>query len=361
MCVNIGGVDTLADAWLAWLPFVLGWSIGWALLARPRALTSVTERTESVAVVVPARNEAHALPVLLPSVAAQLRSDDELIVVDDGSSDATAAVAREFGARVIGVDAPPAGWAGKPNACWTGAEVASTDLIVFVDADVTAGAGLLDGLAAAVRETPEALVSVQPWHRPGSVVEQLGLFGNLAALMGVGRFSIGRRYASRPVAFGPVLAMRLERYRACGGHGAGEVRGSLVEDVALARCVGRSEVFTGRPHAGFRMYPGGWSELATGWTRVLATGIGASPAWATVGVALWLWAVASAPFVSGLAVAVTVLQLAVLSRVAGRFSPLAILLYPVPLVVFVALALRSVWVRLRGGRVRWKGRRIAVR
>ncbi len=362
--MNIADVDALTDDWLTWVPFALGWLIGWALLARPRPLPTADSRAESVAVVVPARNEAHVLTSLVPSIERQLREGDELIVVDDGSTDGTAEIAARLGARVIVADPPPAGWSGKPHACWIGARAASAELIVFVDADVTAGPHLLDRLATAVRAEPDALVSVQPWHTPRGVVEQLSLIGNLVALMGVGRFSIAGRWierSARPVAFGPVLAMRLDRYRDLGGHGAPEVRHDAIEDVALARLVGRSTLYTGRPGASFRMYPGGGRELAAGWTRVLAAGVGASPPWAVLGAALWLWSMAAAPFAGGLAVALVMLQLAALSRVAGRFWPLAVVLYPLPLIAFVALAIRSVGVRIRGGRVRWKDRSVAVR
>ena len=57
-----------------------------------------------LAVVVPARNEAATLPGLLGSLAAQHRSAAEVVVVDDGSTDATAVVAAS--------DRPP-GWNGK--------------------------------------------------------------------------------------------------------------------------------------------------------------------------------------------------------------------------------------------------------
>ena len=69
--------------------FGVGWILGWLLLWRPRQLPpapthdgGLVERP-SVAIVIPARNEAEALPHLLPALAAQLRVGDELVVVDD--------------------------------------------------------------------------------------------------------------------------------------------------------------------------------------------------------------------------------------------------------------------------------------
>ena len=74
-----------------------------------------------VAVVVPARDEAAALPRLLGPLLAQLRPGDELVVVDDHSTDATAVAAGSFGATVVAAPDLPAGWVGKPHACWAGA------------------------------------------------------------------------------------------------------------------------------------------------------------------------------------------------------------------------------------------------
>jgi hypothetical protein len=81
--------------------YLVGFVAGWFLLARPRRLPDVVVPTPSarppVAVVVPARNEAHNLPGLLGPHVAQCRPGDEIVVVDDGSTDATAAVAAGAG------------------------------------------------------------------------------------------------------------------------------------------------------------------------------------------------------------------------------------------------------------------------
>ena len=54
----------------------------------------------TLSVVLPAKNEAEGLRRTLPALRAQM-PDAELIVVDDGSSDDTAAVARAAGAIVL--------------------------------------------------------------------------------------------------------------------------------------------------------------------------------------------------------------------------------------------------------------------
>jgi glucosyl-3-phosphoglycerate synthase len=91
-----------------------------------------------VSVCVPARNEVHTigtvleravLPHLAPGGSGLV---DEVIVIDDGSDDQTAAVARTFGARVIA--RRPGGDKGAAMAA--GFEESTGDVVVFLDADV---------------------------------------------------------------------------------------------------------------------------------------------------------------------------------------------------------------------------------
>lgn len=358
--MNIGVVDD-AGTLFAVVPFLAAWLVGWLLLWRDRPLPLRHAARRPLSVIVPARDEAHALPHLLAPLLAQLAPGDEVIVVDDGSRDGTAAVAIAHGARVVTPPPPPEGWLGKPHACWHGATAATHDLLVFLDADVRPRAGLIDGLAAAVGDDHGALVSVQPWHTPGRASEQLSAWFNVAALAATGRFTPwGARVRPR-VAFGPVLALDRATYDRVGGHAAPEVRRAHTEDIALARAVGRVELYSGRDRVAFRMYPGGWRDVVAGWTRSIATGAGAAPRWATLATAAWTWALAAAPFVAWWAYALAVVQWAVVTRRAGRFSPWLALVYPIALAVFVIVVVRSSYRVARRRDVRWKGRDVAAR
>lgn len=84
----------------------------------------------SVAAVIPAFNEE---PTVGDVVAAARGAHlvDEVIVVDNGSQDRTAAVAREGGATVVPCDEP-----GKGQAMRAGVDATSADVIVFLDADL---------------------------------------------------------------------------------------------------------------------------------------------------------------------------------------------------------------------------------
>ena len=88
----------------------------------------------TVAVIIPAHNEQDGLGDTIASILTQTRPADQLIVVDDGSTDNTTQVARSFGPRVTLVQ-PPANLGSKARAQNFGLTFARTDLVLPVDAD----------------------------------------------------------------------------------------------------------------------------------------------------------------------------------------------------------------------------------
>lgn len=354
-------------------PYAVGWAAGWFMLWSSRPLPSALRGgarsagdravagRPGVAVIIPARDEAAALPHLLPALVAGAGPDDEIVVVDDHSSDGTGEVARRLGARVVEPPDLPDGWLGKPHACWQGVQATTAPVLAFLDADVRPPADLVERLAAAVTRHPGEVVSVQPWHVPGRPSEHLSLLFNIVALMGVGRFSAVGRWVGPRSAFGPVLALDRTTYEATGGHARPDVRTMHTEDIGMARAVGRAELHTGRPDIAFRMYPGGLTDLVRGWTRSIATGAGAAPWWATLLTLAWVWSLAAGWLVSPWFWLTSAVQVAILGRRAGKFSPLLAAVYPVALAVFVVVFLRSLVARSLGREVTWKSRRVAAR
>ena len=89
---------------------------------------------QSISVVIPARDEAHRIGPLLDAIVGA-PGVDEVIVVDDQSSDDTAAIARRAGARVVEGAPLPDGWAGKAWALQQGIRAATAERVVTFDAD----------------------------------------------------------------------------------------------------------------------------------------------------------------------------------------------------------------------------------
>lgn len=134
----------------------------------PQALAR-RKGTTTVSVCLPARNEAATLAAIIDVISGELMVPaggdgsgpalvDELLVLDDGSTDATAAVAAEHGARVVAVDRilPELGTGrGKGNVLWRSLAAATGELIVWCDADVTSfRADYVTGLLAPLLDDP---------------------------------------------------------------------------------------------------------------------------------------------------------------------------------------------------------------
>ena len=133
-----------------------------------------------ISLILPAKNEAEGLRRTLPGVR-QLLPDAEVIVVDDGSTDDTAAVAREYGARVL--SSPYS--MGNGAAIKRGARSASGDVFVFMDADGQHNLNCIAGLLAKLDEGYDMVVGARGWDGQANVGRGLanGLYNRLASWM----------------------------------------------------------------------------------------------------------------------------------------------------------------------------------
>ncbi len=188
-----------------------------------------------VTVIVPARNEENDLPACLDGLLAQSYPNLEIVVVDGGSTDRTAEIARARAPRVRLLEEPslPEGWVGKSWACWTGAQQARGDYLLFTDADV--------------RHDPEAIRTAVDWAERdradlvtfatriemGGVWEKVVMPFYIQMVLTYFRTPRVNRPDSRAaMANGQFLLVRTDGYRALEGHAA--IRGRVLEDVALA-------------------------------------------------------------------------------------------------------------------------------
>jgi 4,4'-diaponeurosporenoate glycosyltransferase len=334
------------------------WFAGWIVLGRVRRCSrhevNQSVSGEQLSIIIPARNEEHNIPTLLRSIAAQSVRPREIIVVDDGSTDRTAALARQLGATVMASQPLPDGWRGKTWACHQGAQAATGGLLLFLDADTWFEPG---GLGRVLSGYPGGAFSVGPYHAVRKPYENLSLFFNLN--MNVGTVPRGL--------FGQMLLVERESYQRVGGHES--VKGRILENFRLAerfRAAGipvRSE--GGRSVFSFRMYPNGLRELVEGWTRGFASGAGQTPWGTLLMVVAWMiglmlaplgWLVTGDGLRWGAVYLLCAAQVGWMGRWVGAFRWYTPLLYPVPLLFFFVVFARST---TRSGKaVTWKGREI---
>lgn len=327
----------------------------WPALRRVLGMGGVEAGSRMVSVIIPARNEAHNLPRLLSSLASQPSGPMEILVVDDHSTDGTAEVARQFGARVVTPGALPEGWRGKPWACHQGAREAVGDVYCFLDADTWLAAG--DSWHRLTQAAGDGVFSLCPWHEVRRPYEMLSLFFNLNMVLGTAPDGL----------FGQVLWIHRDDYAKSGGHE--RVAGRVLENHALAghcRAQGISvRSAAGRGIVSFRMYSEGLGGLIEGWSKGFAAGAGATPGHVMAWIIVWLTGLMmsflslvlfpASPW-AWMAYAVATVMVGIFARRVGSFPWWVAPLYPVPLVFFFGL---FAWAkRVSGKVVTWKGRAI---
>jgi glycosyltransferase involved in cell wall biosynthesis len=103
----------------------------------------------NLSILIPAYNEEKYLPATLDALKAALAdiADAEIIVVDNGSTDATREIAASFGVKIVTEHEHNIGRVRN-----TGAESATGDVIVFVDADTLVAPGLFENIVEAMSD-----------------------------------------------------------------------------------------------------------------------------------------------------------------------------------------------------------------
>jgi len=371
-----------------------------------------------IAVIIPARNEAHSIARCLASITEQdyPQSKLKIVVVDDNSTDDTAAIVRQVAAsdsrvHLIQGNALPSGWAGKPHACWQGAQaedslregesawgrlpvrsaaslspppssqstgVREKDVcpassgpiswLCFIDADTSSNPALFSSALNAATQNNLAMLSLEPFQELVTLWERLLIPAGMLMLAFTQDISrVNNPASSDAVANGQFILIRRDIYDSVGGHSA--VRSAICEDTALARQVKSA----GRPIGLYgaeqlirtRMYTGLsslWQGISKNATEMLH---GLLP---TTLCALGGYALAIATFLIPILcihhpIALTIALLTSLSLLLPHISVARHfripwytgLLFPIAYLVGSTLLLNSVKMRLRG-QVSWKGR-----
>ncbi len=344
-----------------------------------------SERLRKLTVIVPARNETDNIERCVYSLLTQDYPAQRLnvIVVDDRSTDDTAAIVRRIAAdhpQLSLVLSPPlpSRWTGKSHACWIGACTAApqTEWLCFIDADVWGESALLSSAVRAAIDRKLDLLSLTPRQHLKSFAERLILPCGLILLSFVQDLAQAQaRSSSQVTATGQFFLVRRTSYDAVGGHAA--VSSAICEDLEFAHRLKQSGrvvlLMDGEDAVSTRMYRG-WQTLWPGLTKSLIDTLGGRSATLIVAaVAVTLaWAAVVIPMqdaVAGLKHvpdAWAALIPALLASAAAFGLHIAAarhfrvpfyygLLFPFGYTVGAVMALDSIRRRL-SGRVTWKGR-----
>jgi chlorobactene glucosyltransferase len=355
------------------------------------AMPEDLEEAEEVAIIVPARDEIANIADCLGCLTAQrgLGANSSIIVVDDGSQDGTGQAVAAAGLRdprieLVDAGQLPAGWMGKPHACWCGATAAAARArarapwLCFIDADVRAAPELVCAAIAAAKRHRIDMLSLNPFHLLGSFWERLVIPAGLVLIACTQDLRrIDDPDSPEISANGQFILVRREVYFAVNGHRA--VRSAVAEDKALAaevkragwryRMLGAEDLMRTRMYTNLAAL---WEGFAKNATEIIGSGA-TTVAVATAAMVL-AWSALLLPLLSGLiafrqpasaasavgfagallgSLAIVGVQLGAARHF--RIPALFGLLFPCAYTAIAALAWHSVALR-RTGRITWKGR-----
>jgi hopene-associated glycosyltransferase HpnB len=328
-----------------------------------------------VDIVVPARDEALTISAAIGSLLAQdYRGAFRVILVDDNSSDGTAALAHTAapthtaaGLQVISLRSKPAGWSGKLWALSQGVAAGHAPILLLTDADIVHDPRHLSSLVAKLLQSEVHMVSEMVRLNCASLAERALVPAFVYFFQMLYPFSRVNDPNSRvAAAAGGTVLIRRDALQRIGGIEA--IKDSLIDDVALAKAVkGSGPIFLGhsalaasiRPYARFADI---WHMISrTAFTQLRYSGallaltlIGLTLVWWVPVTAIWFgrgWLRAGGAAAYALA---TFSYMPTLRRY-GR-SPAWALALPLIAVFYMAATLGSAVDHWRGRGARWKSR-----
>jgi glycosyltransferase involved in cell wall biosynthesis len=347
---------------------LLRWILGW-FIQPPLTQLSGEANSGDISVIIPARNEEKNLARLLGQLANSSIKPNEIIVVDDHSTDQTSQIVKQFNVTYLESAALPPGWTGKSHALFQGVKISSGGILLFLDADTIPHKNLIAKLVFALQKNG-GLISVQPYHFMNSFYERFAAIFNLIGAIGA---DLGSKNG---LAFGPVMMMKKEDYQKIGG--IESVKEQILEDRGLGFKFVENKLpvhtFIGAQDVRFQMYADGIKSLTQGFTKNIAAGSASISAKKWILLFVWFSGLTAAawelPFAfmawsfTGNAPSLyqyflTIgfgIQLWFFTRKLGNFK-WYLIFYPFMILYFLAIFFYSVSLTWRG-QVTWKNRKI---
>jgi hopene-associated glycosyltransferase HpnB len=257
---------------LIWLYLVLAHGRFWS--STPELPPAVPAELPDVDIVVPARDEAETIgPVIASLLAQNYAGRFRVILVDDNSTDGTAAHAGTApNLTILTGQLKPAGWSGKLWALSQGIAASRAPVLLFADADITHDPRHLASLVARLNEPGRRIDMVSEIVRLNCVS-----FAERALVPAFVYFfqmlypfaRVNDPRSGVAAAAGGTVLIRREALERIGGIAA--IRGALIDDVTLAKAVKGSGASVYLGHSGLaasvRPYPS-WGDL---WQMVSRT------------------------------------------------------------------------------------------
>ncbi|MGO9914950.1 MAG: glycosyltransferase [Isosphaeraceae bacterium] len=338
-------------------------------------------RLPSLTVIIPARDEEQDLEQALRSVLSQEEIELRVIVVNDHSSDRTGAIADAMAAadsRVTVIHNPelPPGWLGKCNAMQQAAALATSDLMLFTDADIVYQPGCLIRAVAELERERLDFLSLFPAMDFISLWENIILPALVAGLSELVTRAVNDPQSSDAMGAGAFLLVRSKAFRAAGGFEP--IKHAMADDLALARLLKRSGCRTAFHGAEawlhVRLYKGN-RHAFWGMTKNILIALEGrfwqAPFYFVLpvfvhGMPIYCFGAGIAEGNAALIVAATAtygLQYAGLwsGRKLLRFHRAKALFFPLVIVPVICCLSRALYLHFCQGAVHWRGRTISVR
>ncbi|MDQ3282426.1 MAG: glycosyltransferase [Acidobacteriota bacterium] len=339
------------------------------LLLVPRLRHRTPRATPLLSVIIPARDEERTIERTVRAMLAQSYPTLELIVVNDRSTDATAAILASIDdPRLIVVNGvePPYGWLGKPHALHLGASHAKGELLLFVDADVIYAPHAVEAAVAHIEGRDVALLTLFPCFEMRGFWEHV-VMPNLSTFA----FSFlpiwltnRSRFRLLAIGGGTGNLVTREAYEKSGGHTA--LADAVIDDVGLARLMRRSgrrtEIVRADDDVHVRMYHG-LREIVEGFTKNAFVAFNRSylvallflPVAVAVHILPYVLALFGNPYAIAIVAVIALTRLILFTSL--RYGVInALFAHPLMIGVWCWIMLRSIWYTGIRRQVHWRGR-----
>jgi hopene-associated glycosyltransferase HpnB len=254
---------------LIWLCLVFAHGRFWS--STPELPAALPTQFPAVDIVIPARDEAATIaPVIASLLAQKYAGDTRVILVDDGSTDGTAALAGSApNLLILRAEPKPPEWSGKLWALSRGVAASSAPLLLFTDADIVHDCRHLGSLVARILQPRVDMVSEMVRLNCASLAERALVPAFVYFFQMLYPFARVNAPGSRTAAAaGGTVLIRRAALERIGGIAA--IKHALIDDVALAKAVkAAGPVFLG--HSGLAVSIRAYPAFADVWRMIART------------------------------------------------------------------------------------------